>query len=168
MHFLCNKTAWLKVENSGQTTFSSCALGFGVSQNRSTTHPMFEPVLFRLLLFEDGLDSVGQRGGVGHVQVTGYPDDSCVAIEETLKNPESLIWKIGRNRTARIWHQCRKATVLSCHRYLILLSKMWLFLNLVKHTSKNFYNSKDSKSVLIFTSFSSCWVISNFVIFQLI
>jgi hypothetical protein len=47
---------------------------------------MFEPVLFRLFLFEDGLDSVRQRGGVGHVQVTGYPDDSCVAVEETLKD----------------------------------------------------------------------------------
>jgi hypothetical protein len=34
--------------------------------------------------------------------------------------------------------------------WLILLSEIRLFLNLLKPTSKNIYNSKDSNNVLIF------------------
>jgi hypothetical protein len=45
----------------------------------------------------------------------------------------------------------------------ILLSKILLLLNLVKHVSKFFLNSKDSKSARIF---SLAFVFSNFVIFH--
>jgi hypothetical protein len=48
------------------------------------THPVFQPRLFRLLLLEDGLDTVGQGGGVGHVQVARYPDDGRVAVVKAL------------------------------------------------------------------------------------
>ncbi len=49
------------------------------------------------------------------------------------------------------------------NKFLILLSKNWLFLNLVKPTSINW---KDSQSVLFFFSrFSDCCVMNNFVIF---
>jgi hypothetical protein len=51
--------------------------------------------------------------------------------------------------------------------WLILLSKIWEFSNLVKFTSKNFWNSKASKFVFIFfSSFNGCWVINNFVTFH--
>jgi hypothetical protein len=40
--------------------------------------------------------------------------------------------------------------VVSRNLWLILLNKIGLFLNLLKHTSIFKYNSKDSKSVLIF------------------
>ncbi len=36
------------------------------------------------------------------------------------------------------------------NRWLILFHKIWSLLNLVKHTSKFFWNSKDSKSALIY------------------
>ncbi len=41
--------------------------------------------------------------------------------------------------------------VVSRNLWLILFSKIWLFLNLVKHTSKNLCKSNDSKSALIFS-----------------
>ncbi len=47
----------------------------------------------------------------------------------------------------RLFHPA-KNLVFSRNMWLILLSKFWLFLNLVKHASKN---SKDSKYVLIFS-----------------
>ncbi len=63
----------------------------------------------------------------------------------------------------RLFHPVN-SLVVSRNLWLILFSKILLFFNLFKHTSKN---SKDSKSVLIFFScFSSCWVFSNLVIFH--
>ncbi len=57
--------------------------------------------------------------------------------------------------------------VTSRNMWLIFKSKIELFLNLVKHTSKKFQNLKDSKYALIFFSdFSGYWVISNFGIFH--
>jgi len=45
-----------------------------------------------------------------------------------------------------------------------IIQKNLMFLNSLKPTL--FCNSKDSKSVLIFSSFSGCWIISNLVMFQ--
>ncbi len=57
--------------------------------------------------------------------------------------------------------------VVSRHLCLILLSKISLFIKLVRHTSKNYKNSTDSKYVLIiFSSFSGCWVFNYFVFFH--
>ncbi len=41
--------------------------------------------------------------------------------------------------------------VVSRNLWLILLHKIWYFSSLVKYISKNFYNSTDFKSVLIFS-----------------
>ncbi len=43
---------------------------------------------------------------------------------------------------------------VATNRWLNLLSKIWLFLNLAKHTSRIFSNSKDSNSRLIFSTAS--------------
>jgi hypothetical protein len=49
----------------------------------------------------------------------------------------------------RLFHPVN-SLVVSRNLWLILLGKIWLFLNLVKYTTKNYLNLKDSKSVLIF------------------
>ncbi len=56
------------------------------------------------------------------------------------------------------------SVVVSRNLWLILKSKIWLILNLVKHTWKIFNNSK---SVLIFFFSFVSWVLSDFVIFLL-
>ncbi len=50
----------------------------------------------------------------------------------------------------RLFHPVN-SFIVSRNLCLVLLSKIWLFLNLVKCTEKELYNSVDSKSVLIFT-----------------
>ena len=58
--------------------------------------------------------------------------------------------------------------VISIFFCFILLSKMWLFLNLVKHTSNFFIILRTHNLWLFFSSFSGCWVIQNFCNFSLI
>jgi hypothetical protein len=49
---------------------------------------------------------------------------------------------------------------------LILLNKIWLFWNLVKRRSKNYKILRIPNVRLFFSSFSGCWIICNFVIFN--
>ncbi len=65
----------------------------------------------------------------------------------------------------RLFHPVNSLFV-SWNMWLILLSKIRLFFNLVKHPLKFFLNYKDSKSVLFLTIFYGCWVFSNFAIFH--
>ncbi len=54
------------------------------------------------------------------------------------------------------------------NRWLILLRKIWSFLNLVKHTLKNFLKFHGFQiCAYFFLSFCGCWVISDFVIYPL-
>ncbi len=55
---------------------------------------------------------------------------------------------------------------VSKNLWLLLSSKIWLFLNLVKHTSENYSIIGIPHIHSFFSSFSHCWVISNFVIFH--
>ncbi len=79
-----------------------------------------------------------------------------------------MVCRVKQGRLMRIFCPVN-SLVVSRNLWLILLSKIWLFLDLVKRVFKKLKNSKDLKSALIFfSSFSGCWVFSNFVIFHLI
>ncbi len=89
-----------------------------------------------------------------------------------------LIAKICKLRTKKVsWHWAQigwnimrvfclvNSLVVNRNLWLISFGKIWLFLIFVKHTSKIV---RIPYLCLFFSSFSTCWVFNNFVIFHLI
>ncbi len=71
----------------------------------------------------------------------------CTSVAHTIKHYRF---------TMRLFHPVN-SWVVSRNLWLILVNKIWLFLNLVKHTSKN---QGIANLSLFFSSFSGCWVIT--------
>ncbi len=93
-----------------------------------------------------------------------YPKDKIMTHHRHTNGSLVVLYDVLATSISNGMFHPLNSLVVSRNLWQILLGKIWLYLNLVKHSAK-FYKSLRIQNLCLFPLASCCWIIHNFVIF---